>query len=366
MARIAVIPGDGAGIEVMREAVRVLEVINSARNLRLDFEHFDFGAERFLKTGVGLPVGQIKDFRDNYDAILFGAVGDPRVKDQAHAREILLALRFGLDLFINFRPCRLLADSLSPLKGKGRKEIDFVVFRENTEGLYNGIGGVFKRGTPDEIAVAEEINTRKGVERIIRAAFEWASRNGKRRVALGDKANAIPAHELWRRTFQEVAAAYPALEATAFYIDALAMQMVIKPESLEVIVTTNLFGDILTDLGAALTGGLGLAASANLNPDSTPLFEPVHGSAPDIAGKGIVNPFAMLLTSALMLAELRHLNEAKLLEEAVQKAVLEGKGTVDMGGQLSTRESADEVLKNVRERLAAGRSSTAEAPNVRR
>jgi len=354
MARIAVIPGDGAGIEVAREALQILEVINSDRNLRLVFEHFDFGAERFLKTGVGLPPGQIDDFRDNYDAILFGAVGDPRVKDQAHAREILLGLRFGLDLFINFRPCWLLADGLSPLKGKGRKEIDFVVFRENTEGMYNAIGGIFKKGTPDELAVAEEINTRKGVERIIRATFDWASRHGRKRVALGDKANAIPAHELWRRTFREVAAEHPAIEATPYYIDALAMQMVMKPESLQVIVTTNLFGDILTDLGAALTGGLGLAASANLNPESTPLFEPVHGSAPDIAGKGIVNPAAMILASALMLRELGHASEAKLVEDAVKKAVVEGKGTADIGGTLSTRESADEVLKNVRAQLKAG------------
>ncbi len=353
MPRIAVIPGDGAGIEVVREAVRVLEVIDSARSLRLSFEHFDLGAERYLKTGVGLPAGAVEDFRDHYDAILFGAVGDPRIKDQVHAREILLGLRFGLDLFINFRPCRLLADRLSPLKGKGRQEIDFVIFRENTEGMYSGIGGVFKRGTPDELAVAEEINTRKGVERITRAAFAWASQHRKKRVALGDKANAIPAHQLWRRTFDEVASEHPGIEATPYYVDALAMQMVMKPESLEVIVTTNLFGDILTDLGAALTGGLGLAASANLNPDSTPLFEPVHGSAPDIAGKGIVNPAAMLLTSALMLSELGHAEEAHLLEGAVEKAVQEGKGTPDIGGQLSTHEAADEVLRNVRAQLEA-------------
>src|SRR5262249_33842669 len=208
----------------------------------------------------------IENFRENYDAILFGAVGDPRVKDQAHAREILLGLRFGLDLFINFRPCQLLVDRLSPLKGKGRAEIDFVVFRENTEGMYNGIGGVFKRGPPDELALAEEVNTRKGVERIIRAAFDWAGGHGKKRVALGDKANAIPAHELWRRTFREVAAEHPGIEATPYYIDALAMRMRMKPESLQVIVTTNLFGYILTDLGAALPGAVEAARSARLSP----------------------------------------------------------------------------------------------------
>jgi 3-isopropylmalate dehydrogenase len=351
MARIAVIAGDGAGPEVVREAVRILEIIDGKRQLGLRFEHFDFGAERFLKTGVAMPPGQIDAFRRDYDAILFGAVGDARVKDNAHAREILLGLRFGLDLYINFRPCRLLDDRLSPLKGKGQKEIDFVVFRENTEGMYNAIGGVLKKGTPDEVTLAEEINTRKGVERIIRAAFGWAQAHGKKRVALGEKSNAIAAHELWLRTFREVARGHPDIEAKHLYIDALAMQMVLKPESFDVIVTTNLFGDILTDLGAALTGGMGMAPSANLNPDSTPLFEPVHGSAPDIAGKGLVNPAAMLLTSALMLAELGHAPEGRLLEQAVEAAVQAGECTRDVGGTLSTQAAAEAVLTRLRQTL---------------
>jgi len=351
MARIAVIPGDGAGIEVAKEGVAVLELLAKARGLPLSFESFDFGAERYLKTGVALPPGQIETFRKDYDAILFGAVGDPRVKDNAHAREILLGLRFGLDLYVNFRPCRLLADRLSPLKDKGTKEIDFVVFRENTEGQYNGVGGIFKKGTPDEIAISEEINTRKGVERIIRAAFGWAKKHGKKRVAMADKSNAIPAHELWGRTFREVAAEFPEMEAKHFYVDNLAMQLVLKPELFDVIVTTNLFGDILTDLGAALSGGLGIAASANLNPDSTPLFEPVHGSAPDIAGKGLVNPCAMFLTSALMLAELGHEAEARLLEQAVQRTVAEGKTTRDLGGTLSTAEVSAEVMRHLKAAL---------------
>ncbi|MBX5481532.1 MAG: isocitrate/isopropylmalate dehydrogenase family protein [Myxococcaceae bacterium] len=345
MARIAVIPGDGAGIEVIDAALPLLEQLNQVHGLGLSFERFEFGAERYLKTGEALPPGQIDIFRRDFDAILFGAVGDPRVKGQVHAREILLGLRFGLDLYVNFRPCRLLADRLSPLKGKGRKEIDFVVFRENTEGQYNGLGGVFKKGTPDELAISEEINTRKGVERVIRAAFAWAKRNQKTRVAMADKNNAIPAHELWLRTFKEVAAEYPEIEAKHFYVDNLAMQLVLQPESFQVIVTTNLFGDILTDIGAGLTGGLGLAASANLNPDSTPLFEPVHGSAPDIAGKGIVNPFAALLTSALMLRELGHEAPAAKLESAVQQAVEQGQCTRDVGGTLSTQEAVAAVAK---------------------
>jgi 3-isopropylmalate dehydrogenase len=351
MAKIAVIPGDGAGPEVTQEALRVLDVIEQKRRLGLTFESFDFGAERYLKTGVAMPPGQIDAFREGYDAILFGAVGDARVKDNAHAREILLGLRFGLDLYVNFRPCRLMSDRLSPLKGKGQKEIDFVVFRENTEGMYNAIGGVLKKGTPDEVTIAEEVNTRKGVERIIRAAFGWAKAHGKKRVALGEKSNAIAAHELWLRTFREVAREYSEIEAKHFYIDALAMQMVLKPEAFDVIVTTNLFGDILTDLGAALTGGMGVAPSANLNPDSTPLFEPVHGSAPDIAGKGLVNPAAMLLTSALMLAELGHPEEGRLLERSVEEAVQANECTRDVGGTLSTHEAAEAVLERLRRAL---------------
>jgi 3-isopropylmalate dehydrogenase len=348
VARIAVIPGDGAGIEVTAQSMRVLHLLNEHHKLGLQFEQFDFGAQRYLDTGVAMPAGQIEIFRNDYDAILFGAVGDPRVPGQVHAREILLGLRFGLDLYINFRPCQLLDDRLSPLKGKGRKELNFVVFRENTEGMYNGIGGSFKKGTADEVALAEEVNTRKGVERIIRAAFDWAKRNGKQRVALADKSNAIAAHELWLRIFKEVQIEYREIDAKHYYVDALAMQLVIKPEDFDVIVTTNLFGDILTDLGAGLTGGLGVAPSANLNPTSTPLFEPVHGSAPDIAGKGIVNPVASLLTSALMLRDLGHVHAADQLDAAVQSAVAAGKTTKDLGGSLSTTAATDEVIARLK------------------
>jgi 3-isopropylmalate dehydrogenase len=343
MGKIAVIPGDGAGIEVTDAALPVLEHLAKAQGLSLTFDHFDFGAERYLRTGEGLPPGQVEAFRRDHDAILFGAVGDPRVPGQAHAREILLGLRFGLDLYVNFRPCRLLADRLSPLKGKGRAEIDFVVFRENTEGQYNGLGGIFKKGTADELAISEEINTRRGVERIIRAAFAWAKSHHKPSVTMADKSNAIPAHDLWLRVFREVAAEYPGIEARHAYVDALAMQLILNPERFSVIVTTNLFGDILTDVGAALVGGLGLSASGNLNPGSTPLFEPVHGSAPDIAGKGIVNPSAMFLTMALMLETLGHSEAAARLEAAVQGAVEAGECTRDVGGTLSTRDAARAV-----------------------
>jgi 3-isopropylmalate dehydrogenase len=346
MRRIAVIPGDGVGREVMPAALRVLAALDASRSLVL--EPFDFGADRWLRTGEGLPPGQVDAFRRDYAAILFGAVGDPRVPGQAHAREILLALRFGLDLYVNFRPSRLRAERLCPLKGRGPREVDFVIFRENTEGFYTAQGRVEGEGTPEERAVAEEHHSRRGVERLIRAGFAWARANGRKRVTLGDKSNAVPAHGLWLRTFREVAREYPELESRHAYVDALAMDLVRRPEDFDVIVTTNLFGDILSDVGAALIGGPGMAASANLNPDSTPLFEPVHGSAPDLAGRGVVNPFAMLLTLALMLETLGFGEDARRVEAAVDRALEAGEGTPDIGGTLSTPQATDAVLRHLK------------------
>lgn len=345
MKRVAVIPGDGVGKEVTPEALRVLSRLDASRALRL--EHFDFGADRWLATGVGLPPGQVETFRRDFSAILFGAVGDPRVPGQAHAREILLALRFGLDLYVNFRPCRLRHERLGPLKGRAPGDVDFVIFRENTQGFYTGGGRVEREGAADEVAVAEESHTRAGVERLVRAGFAWARVAGRRSVTLGDKSNAVPAHALWLRTFREVAREYPDVEARHLYVDALAMELVRRPQDFDVIVTTNLFGDILSDLGAALIGGPGLAPSANLNPDSTPLFEPVHGSAPDLAGRGVVNPFAMLLTLALMLETLGHLADARRVERAVDAAIASGEVTADLGGTLSTVQATDAVLRHL-------------------
>ncbi len=348
-SKIAVIPGDGVGPEVIGEALRVLEVVNRKRGLDLVFETFDYGADRYLRDGVTLPEEQFSAFREDYDAILLGAIGDPRVPDNRHGREILLGLRFKLDLYINLRPVQLFDERLCPLKDKGPKDIDMAVFRENTEGLYVDVGGIFKKGTPDEVAINEDLNTRKGVERIIRAAFEWAVAHGKTRVCMSDKANALRfAHDLWQRVFKQVGAEYPAIQKRHMYVDALAMQLLKKPEEFDVIVTCNLFGDILTDLGAALCGGLGLAASANLNPKSTPMFEPVHGSAPDIAGKGIANPMAAILTSALMLDELGHEAEAQQLEAAVRAVVAAGVLTPDAGGQAGTKQVTDAVLEKLR------------------
>ncbi|HTO95495.1 MAG TPA: 3-isopropylmalate dehydrogenase [Myxococcales bacterium] len=343
--RIAVIPGDGIGPEVARVGVRLLEKLG----LPLRFDWFDFGAERFLRDGTTLPPGFLDTLRKDYAAIYFGAVGDPRVPGNEHAKGILLAMRFELDLYINLRPCILVDDRLSPLKGKGREHLHFVVFRENTEGLYTGAGGVLRKGTPDEVAQEIEVNTRKGVQRIVEAAFLFARDRGLRRVCMADKANVLVyGHGLWRRVFAEVAGRHPGIEARAMYVDALAMDLIRQPEAYEVIVTNNLFGDILTDLGAALTGGLGIAASGNIHPGRVSLFEPVHGSAPDIAGQGKANPLAMALSGALMLEHLGHFREAQALTRAVEQQIRDGKRTPDLvpllGGPASTTEQVGEEL----------------------
>lgn len=354
MHRIAVIPGDGIGPEVARIGVRLLERLG----LPLQFEWFDFGADRYLKDGTILPAGFMDTLRRDFAAVYFGAVGDPRVPGNEHAKGILLAMRFELDLYINLRPCLLLDDRLSPLKGKGRNELRFTVFRENTEGLYTGTGGVFKKGTPDEVATETEINTRKGVERICEAAFGFAEKRGLSRVCMADKANVLLfGHGLWRRAFAEVARRHPGVQAKAMYVDALAMDLIRQPEAYEVIVTNNLFGDILTDLGAALTGGLGIAASGNIHPGKVSLFEPVHGSAPDIAGQGKANPLAMALSGAMMLEHLGYGREAERVNRAVEEQVREGAHTPDLvpllGGKAATTEEVgDELLARV-ERLSA-------------
>lgn len=345
MARIAVIPGDGIGTEVTREAVKVLTALQEHGGPALDIVQWPHGADRYLETGQSITEAEFVDLETNYDAILLGALGDPRVPGNEHARQILLGMRFRLDLFINFRPVRLYHERYTPLKGKTERDVDFVIFRENTEGVYVGMGGTFKQGTPDEVAVQEDVNTRKGVERIIRAAFEYARRNGHRRVTMSDKANAMEmAGGLWRRVFKLVAAEYPEIETEALYVDMLAMDLVRRPERYQVIVTGNLFGDILSDLGAGIAGGLGLTASGNIHPGRVSMFEPVHGSAPDIAGKDLANPFAAVLTSALMLRHLGHPGSADRLENAVRAALVAGETTAELGGTLGTRAAGDAIV----------------------
>jgi 3-isopropylmalate dehydrogenase len=266
------------------------------------------------------------------------------VPDNRHARDILLGTRFELDLYVNYRPVRLLDERLCPLKNRGVADVDFVVFRENTEGLYVSIGGRFKAGTEDEVAIQEELNTYKGVHRIVRQAFEFARATGRPRVCMADKSNAMTqGHALWQRVFRELASAYPEIEARHLYIDALALLMVQDPSQFDVIVTNNLFGDIITDLGAALQGGLGLAASGNLHPGKTSMFEPVHGSAPPLAGKNVANPMGAILSAGLMLETLGLKDEAAAIEAAVKQAVVEGQGTKEIGGTLGTRETGDYI-----------------------
>jgi 3-isopropylmalate dehydrogenase len=341
--RIAVIPGDGIGKEVIAEAVKILEAIGG-----VELHHLPWGADHYLATGETIPPDGYDTLR-SFDAILIGALGDPRVPDNRHARDILLGTRFELDLYVNYRPVRLLDDRLCPLKGRTRADVNFAVFRENTEGVYVGVGGRFKAGTPDEIAVQEEINTYKGVNRIVRHAFEHARLNELRSVAMADKSNAMSdGHALWQRVFKEVRADYPQIEATHFYIDALAMLLVQNPGQFQVIVTNNLFGDIITDIGGALQGGLGMAASANLHPGRTSMFEPVHGSAPPLAGKDVANPIGAILSAALMLDYLGKFNEAHMIERAVEAAVQAGDTTRDVGGTLGTRAAGDSILRRLR------------------
>jgi 3-isopropylmalate dehydrogenase len=342
--KIAVIPGDGIGPEVIDAGMKVLEQVNREDKLGLEFEHFGWNADTYLATGVSMPPGAMDDIRNNYSAVYLGAFGDPRVPDMKHAADILLGMRFQLDLYVNYRPVKLLHDALCPIKGKGMKEVDFVIFRENTEGAYVGMGGNFKKGTPDEIAVQEDVSTRKGVERIIRYAFEYAKTTGRKSVCMSDKNNVMRfGGDLWLRTFEEVAKDYPEIEHFHMFVDALTMQMVRAPEMFDVIVTNNMFGDIVTDLGAALQGGLGMAASGNIHPERVSLFEPIHGSAPKYTGKDVANPIGAILTAAMMLEFLGHHESARRIESAVVAAIAAGETTSDIGGKLGTKAAAEAV-----------------------
>jgi 3-isopropylmalate dehydrogenase len=353
--RVAVIPGDGIGVEVTREAIELLSLLDRARGLDLSVWQLDLGAERYLRDKTTLPKETFEEIRDTCGAVMLGALGDPRVPGLEHARDILFGFRFGLDLYANIRPVKCLADRLCPLKGRSARDVNMTVFRENTEGIYVGVGGQVRRGTPDEIAINEDINTRKGVERIIRAAFEHAKKHGNKRVHMADKSNAMRhAHELWLRVFGEVAREYPGIEAQHVYVDALCLYMIQDPGSIEVVVTNNLFGDIVTDLGAALQGGLGMAPSANVHPGRGPaLFEPVHGSAPPLAGKDVANPFAAALTVGMLLAHLGHPELETLIEDAVRACIDANECTRDVGGSLGTRAAAAALRARVERALKA-------------
>ena len=348
--RIAVIAGDGIGKEVIPQAVRVIEAAGAS----VAMTEFDWGADRYLHDQTTVPRDGFEMLARDFDAILVGAFGDPRVKTNIHAKEILLGMRFKMDLYANLRPVRLLDSALCPLKGVEPKDVDFLVIRENTEGVYTDAGGVFKQGTADEIAIQEDINTRKGVERIVRFAFQYCRTHTKldgsprSKVLMCDKSNAMThAGGLWQRVFQEVSAEYPTITPQHMYVDALCLQMVREPRQFDVIVTNNLFGDIITDLAAALQGGLGMAASGNLHPGRTSMFEPVHGSAPPIAGKNQANPFGAILTAAMMLDALDFTEEADKIEAAILEAVRQKKSTEDIGGSLGTKEAGEWIVRRL-------------------
>ena len=339
--KVAVIAGDGIGPEVIEAAIPILDRAARKHGFAISWERLPLSADHYLKTSETLSDTTFRHLRDDVDAIFLGALGDPRVPGNEHARDILLGLRFKLDLYVNFRPVELLHPDLTPLKHPGA--IDFVIFRENTEGQYLGRG----RSQGDE-HVADEVNTGKGVERIIRAAFDWAKAHGKTRVTMSDKSNAIPTHRVWQDRFKAIAREYPTIAAEHRYVDALALELVREPQRFQVIVTNNLYGDIVSDLGAGLVGGLGIAASANLHPGRPhALFEPVHGSAPAIAGKGVANPVAAVWTGGLMLDHFGATVAAEELKQAVRTVLAGGTRTPDLGGDASTTDVVEALVKLV-------------------
>ena len=348
--KIAVIPGDGIGKEVIPQAVRAIE----ATTAPVELTHFDWGADRYLRDGTTVPPNGFEMLAREFDAIFLGAFGDPRVPSNIHAKEILLGMRFKMDLYANVRPVRLLDSSLCPLKGFEAKDIDFVVIRENTEGVYVDSGGIFKQGTAEEIAIQEDINTRTGIERIIRFAFKYCETNKKAdgsprgQVLLCDKSNAMTyAGSLWQRVFKEVAGQYPHIKTEHMYVDALCAQMVRDPRQFDVIVTNNMFGDIVSDLGAGLQGGLGMAASGNIHPGKISMFEPVHGSAPPLAGRNVANPLGAILSAVMMLSYLGLIQQSRLVEQAVVDAVRQRQTTVDLGGTLGTSQAGDWIVRRI-------------------
>jgi 3-isopropylmalate dehydrogenase len=339
---IAVLPCDGAGKEVVPEAIKVLR----AAGADLEFEEFDVNADAYLRTGVAIP-DDVWSHLEKADSILFGAVGDPRLSDAKYLSGVLLRLRFELDLYVNLRPAKLYDDRLSPLRDEKRRHVDVLIVRENTEGLYVGMGGRFKKGTEDEVATQEDINTYAGVTRIIEHAFQIA----RRQVVMVDKSNAMTyAGALWQERWKAAAKQHPDIKTGHLYVDAAAMQLVKDPSQFEVIVTGNLFGDILSDLTAELIGGMGVAPSANINPKTKRgLFEPVHGTAPDIAGKGVVNPVGAILSAAMMVRHLGAPDKADAIEGAVESAIRARECTRDIGGHLSTSQAGDAVAKRLRD-----------------
>ncbi len=347
--QIGVIAGDGTGPEVIDEGLKVLKAVSEKTGIKYNFIHYDYGGENYLKTGETVPDSAIKELRQ-LDAIYLGAIGHPEVKPGILEKEILLNLRFSLDLYINLRPVKLYPGVDTPLKDKGPEHIDFVVVRENTEGLYTGSGGFLKKGTKDEIAIQESINTRKGVERCLRFALEYCrKRNKGKKLTLCGKTNVLTyAFDLWERVFEEVGQEYPDIEKDYAHVDAVCMWMVKNPEWFDVIVTDNMFGDIITDIGAMIQGGMGIAAGGNINPEGAAMFEPIGGSAPKYTGKNVINPLAAIMAGHMMLNYLGEADAAGLIERAVMKLVKNNMKSMDAGGMgMGTSEVGDLAVKYV-------------------
>lgn len=342
--KIAVIGGDGIGPEVTAEGVKVLKRVEQLTDVDFEFKAFDLGADRYLNTGELVP-DSVKEELRNYDAIYLGAIGDPRVKPGILEHGILLDIRFSFDQYINLRPIKLLSEEFTPLKNKGPKDIDMMIIRENTEGLYAGIGGFLKKGTKDEVATQQMVNTYKGVERILKYAYQYASQSKKgKKLTLCDKSNVLTyGHDLWQRVYHEVGDEFSSVEKDHMLIDAMTMKMVRNPEVFDTVVTCNMFGDIITDLGAEIQGGMGMAVSGNVNPEGVSMFEPVHGSAPDIAGQNKANPLAAIMAASMMIDVLGYPEASERIDLAIKKALKEKQVTVDMGGKLSTTEAGDYI-----------------------
>lgn len=348
---IGVISGDGTGPEVIAEGLKVLKAVAEKTDSKYNLIHYDFGAERYLKTGETLLDSAIEELRQ-LDSIYLGAIGHPDVQPGILEKGILLNLRFSLDLYINLRPVKLYPGVDTPLKDKGPEHIDFVVVRENTEGVYAGSGGFLRKGTPEEIAIQESVNTRKGVERCLRFAFEYCQkRNREKKLTLCGKTNVLTyAFDLWDRAFQEIGEEYPYIERDYAHVDAICMWMVKNPEWFDVIVTDNMFGDIITDLGAVIQGGMGIAAGANINPHGTAMFEPIGGSAPKYTGKNLINPLAAIMAGQMMLDYLGEVEAAGLVERAVMKVIKNDMKSMDAGEMgMSTTEVGDMIAKYIQD-----------------
>jgi len=346
--QIAVLPGDGIGPEVVAEGLKVLKRVSEIEGFSYQLTEYLHGSEHYLKTGELFPDSVLSELKQQ-DAIYLGAIGDPRVEVGLVERAVIAGIRFGLDLYVNLRPIKLLAEHLCPLKDKKPEDVDMLVVRENTEDLYAGIGGFLKKGTPDEVAIQEMVFTRKGCERVIRFAFEQASKRRKK-LTLVDKANAIRAMDIWTRTFAEVGKEFPQVTSDHAYIDAACMWLVKSPEQFDVVVTNNIFGDILTDLGAMIQGGMGIAASGNIHPGKVSMFEPIHGSAPKYKGKGVVSPVAAIAACGMMLEYLGETKSAWRIEQAITELLVGKKiPSLDSSSGLSTSACGDLITRQLGE-----------------